>query len=217
MIEDELSKVYTRLTEEVDIHRVPSLEREKIQFSWFLELQAMHGKAREASELHQRFIELVGQQKEEINKLKLYETQHDEATSQVIENEPLLKDKDINKNEARSYDRRVQNLQKALRQRRSDLHKLRRESGRLEAWLRKKSSGDSTRRGNRKKSGRGKTPKQDNSGPITLGDISGLLSGISSEPTPKKSRKVSSKKAGMRKLGNLGAHRGSRSQYKKKE
>ena len=74
-----------------------------------------------------------------------------------------------------------------------------------------------TRRGNRKKSGRGKTPKQDNTGPITLGDISGLLSGISSEPTPKKSRKVSSKKAGMRKLGNLGAHRGSRSQYKKKE
>ena len=217
MIEDELSKVYTRLTEEVDIHRVPSLEREKIQFSWFLELQAMHGKAREASELHQRFIELVGQQKEEIKKLKLYETQHDEATSVVIENEPLLKDKDINKNEARSYDRRVQNLQKALRQRRSDLHKLRRESGRLEAWLRKKSSGDSTRRGDRKKSGRGKTPKQNNSGPITLGDISGLLSGISSEQTPKKSRKVSSKKAGMRKLGNLGAHRGARSQYKKKE
>ena len=35
MIEDELAKVYTRLTEELDIHRVPSLDREKNQFSWF--------------------------------------------------------------------------------------------------------------------------------------------------------------------------------------
>ena len=36
MIEDELSKVYNRLTEELDIHRVPSLAKEKEQFSWFM-------------------------------------------------------------------------------------------------------------------------------------------------------------------------------------
>ena len=83
MIEDELSKVYKRLTEELDIHRVPSLKKEKEQFSWFMELQAMHGKAREASELHQKFIELVTLQKEEIKKLKIYETKHDDATSKL--------------------------------------------------------------------------------------------------------------------------------------
>jgi hypothetical protein len=219
MIEDELAKVYSRLTEEIDIHRVPSLEREKIQFSWFLELQAMHGKAREASELHQRFINLVKEQKVEIKKLKVYETKHDEATVKLLEQEPLLKDKSINSNEARSYDRRVQNIQKALRERRGEMHKLRRESGRLEAWSRKKSGGNQggRRGGNRKQfKPRSDKPKE-SSGPMTLGDISGLLSGLGAESSSKKQKKVSSKKAGMKKLGNLGAHRGSRSQYQKKE
>ena len=115
MIEDELSKVYNRLTEELDIHRVPSLGKEKEQFSWFMELQAMHGKAREASELHHRFIELVKEQKEEIKKLKIYETKHDDATAKLLQDEPMLKDKNINSKEVGSYDRRVHNIQKALR------------------------------------------------------------------------------------------------------
>jgi hypothetical protein len=50
-----------------------------------------------------------------------------------------------------------------------------------------------------------------------LGDLSGLLSGLSSDSSSKKEKKVSSKKAGMKRLGNLGAHRGSRSHFKKKE
>ena len=217
MIEDELSKVYSRLTEELDIHRVPSLKKEKEQFSWFMELQAMHGKAREASELHQKFIELVTLQKEEIKKLKIYETKHDDATSKLLDQEPLLKDKNINSKEVGSYDRRVQNIQKALRQRRGEMHKLRREAGRLDAWLRKKSN---QRQGHRsrgkRKDGKGKK-QQESSGPMTLGDISGLLSGMSNESTSKRTRKVSSKKAGMRKMGDLSAHRGSRGHFKKKD
>ena len=216
MIEDELSKVYSRLTEELDIHRVPSLKKEKEQFSWFMELQAMNGKAREASELHQKFIQLVKQQKEEIKKLKIYETKHDDATSKLLEQEPLLKDKSINSKEVGSYDRRVHNIQKALRQRRGEMHKLRREAGRLDAWLRKSSSQSSNRNKGNRKGGKGKKPKQD-SGPMTLGDISGLLSGMNQESSSKKTRKVSSKKAGMRKMGDLSAHRGSRGQFKKKE
>ena len=219
MIEDELSKVYTRLTEELDIHRVPSLNKEKEQFSWFIELQAMHGKAREASELHHRFIELVKQQKEEIKKLKIYETKHDDTTAKLLENEPMLKDKNINSKEVNSYDRRVHNIQKALRKRRGEMHKLRRESGRLDAWLRKKSGDQNRNKGRGKGSRKGSKPRgqKEDSGPMTLGDISGLLSGMGNEESSKRTRKVSSKKAGMRKMGNLGAHRGSRGQFKKKE
>jgi len=44
-----------------------------------------------------------------------------------------------------------------------------------------------------------------------------LLSGMGNEESSKRTRKVSSKKAGMRKMGNLDAHRGSRGQFKKKE
>ena len=220
MIEDELAKVYSRLTEEIDIHRVPSLQREKTHFSWFLELQAMHGKAREASELHQRFIELVTEQKGEIKKLKIFETKHDEATTKLLEQEPLLKDKNINSNEARSYDRRTLSIQRALRQLRGDLHKLRRESGRLDAWLRKKAGNQSRGRRDSRKGNQRKPKSQgskESSGPMTLGDISGLLSEIGNQTTSKKPKKVSSKKAGMRKLGNLGAHRGSRGKYEKKD
>lgn len=99
------------------------------------------------------------------------------------------------------------------------MHKLRREAGRLDAWLRKKSGtqnrGSNRGRGNRK--GSKSRDKKEDSGPMTLGDISGLLSGLGNESSSKRTRKVSSKKAGMRKMGNLGAHRGSRSQFKKKE
>ena len=106
-----------------------------------------------------------------------------------------------------------------MRQLRGEMHKLRRESGRLDAWLRKKSGdknrgrhqGKGKRRGSKSKGGKS------DSGPMTLGDISGLLSGMSSESSSKRTRKVSSKKAGMRKMGNLAAHRGSRGQFKKKE
>ena len=217
MIEDELSKVYSRLTEELDIHSVPSLNKEKELFSWFIELQAMHGKAREASELHQRFIELVTLQKEEIKKLKIYETKHDDATSKLLEQEPLLKDKNINSKEINSYDRRVQNIQKALRQRRGEMHKLRREAGRLDAWMRKKAGSRTGHRGGGKRKGSKSRKKEQDSGPMTLGDISGLLSGSSSDGSSKRTRKVSSKKAGMRKMGNFSAHRGSRGQFKKKE
>ena len=97
------------------------------------------------------------------------------------------------------------------------MHKLRREAGRLDAWLRKKSNPQQTNRSRGKRKG-GKGKKQEeSSGPMTLGDISGLLSGMSKEPSSKRTRKVSSKKAGMRKMGNLSAHRGSRGQLKKKD
>jgi len=90
----------------------------------------------------------------------------------------------------------------------------------LEAWLRKKSNSHSGERGRGRGRG-GRKPKtsrpKEDSGPLTLGDISGLLSGLGNKASSKKTKKVSSKKAGMRKLGNLGAHRGSRGQYKKKE
>jgi len=216
MIEEELLSVYNRLTEEVDIHSVPSLKREKDQFSWFLELQAMHAKSIEATSLHEEFIELVKMQKSEVKKMKIYETKHDEATEKLLAEEPLLKDKKISATQIHSYDRRVKNILRAIRKRQGEMHKLRREAGRLDAWLRKK-QGSSSHRG--KKGDRRRTRKKDSSSSqITIGDISELLSAKESPSTlTKKERKTSSKKAGMRKLGNLGAHRGSRGQYKPKD
>jgi hypothetical protein len=44
-----------------------------------------------------------------------------------------------------------------------------------------------------------------------------MFAELNLKPDPKKDRKTSSKKAGMRKLGNLGAHRGNRGAYVKKD
>ncbi|CAI8156740.1 MAG: Uncharacterised protein [Methanobacteriota archaeon] len=219
MIEEELIRVYNRLTEEVDIHSVPSLYKEMRQFSWFLELQAMHAKAIEATQLHENYVSLVKTQKSEIKKLKIFADKHDEATEKILSEEPLLKDVKISSGQVLSYNRRVKSLQKAIRQRQNELHKMRRESGRLDAWLRKKQNGNSNKRYNNSKRGKQKDRKRsDSNAPLTIGDISQLLSSsnnVSSES--KKVRKTKSKKAGMKKLGNLGAQRGKRSQFKPKD
>jgi hypothetical protein len=216
MIEEELLVVYNRLTEEVDIRSVPSLKREKDQFSWFLELQAMHAKSIEATQLHEEFIELVKLQKSEIKKMKIYETIHDETTEKLLSEEPLLKDIKITTNQIHSYDRRVKNILRAIRQRQGEMHKLRREAGRLDAWLRKKQKTGSHRGGKRDQNRSRK--KEVSNAPITIGDISELIIGKESPRiSSKKERKSSSKKVGMRKLGNLDAHRGSRGQYKPKD
>tara|TARA_Y100000739_G_scaffold204054_1_gene190462 strand:- start:174 stop:839 length:666 start_codon:yes stop_codon:yes gene_type:complete len=219
MIEEELIRVYNRLTEEVDIHSVPSLYKEMRQFSWFLELQAMHAKAIEATQLHENYVSLVKTQKSEIKKLKIFADKHDEATEKILSEEPLLKDVKISSGQVLSYNRRVKSLQKAIRQRQNELHKMRREAGRLDAWLRKKQNGNSNKRYNNSKRGKQKDKKRsDSNAPLTIGDISQLLSSsnnVSSES--KKVRKTKSKKAGMKKLGNLGAQRGKRSQFKPKD
>ena len=98
-------------------------------------------------------------------------------------------------------------------------NKLRREAGRLDAWLRKKSGGQNRGKGRGKGNRRGQKTreKKEDSGPMTLGDISGLLAGMGTESSSKRTRKVSSKKAECAKWATLGAHRGTRSQFKKKE
>ena len=52
----------------------------------------MHGKAREASELHHRFIEAVKEQKED-QEVEDHETKHDDATAKLLKQEPMQKTK----------------------------------------------------------------------------------------------------------------------------
>ena len=58
-IEEQLSKVYKRLTNELNVRRIPSLNQEISDFSWFFELQEMHKKATEAEALHNKYVELA--------------------------------------------------------------------------------------------------------------------------------------------------------------
>ena len=214
-IEEQLSKVYKRLTNELNVRRIPSLNQEISDFSWFFELQEMHKKATEAEALHNKYVELAKLQHKDIKKLEIYESQHDEVTSKMLENEPLLKDVDIGKNGIRSYDKRVYNINRAIHKRKGEFQKLRREIGRLDAWLRILKGGNKNK-SKRRSRGTSRTEKV-TSGPVTLGDLSDLLASASTEKTTKKPKKVSSKKAGMKKFGKFSAHRGNRGSYQRKD
>jgi hypothetical protein len=214
-IEEQLAKVYKRLTNELNVRYIPSLEKEISDFSWFFELQEMHKKAKDAENLHNKYVELSKLQHEDIKKLEMFETKHDEVTTKLLDEEPLLKDLKFGKNGAKSYDKRVYNINRAIHNSRSEFQKLRREIGRLDAWLRiSKGKGKSNKGRDRRDSNKsGKVT----SGPVTLGDLSDLLAQSSQSSSTKKTKKVSSKKAGMKKLGNFSAHRGSRGTYNRKD
>ena len=128
-IEEELRRVYTNLTEISNTGTELSFEKEKALFSWFFELQSMHAHAKATRNYHREFLRLVNQQEKSIdhiknirqeiisvNKLGQYTDFDDLAKRLLIELNPLKKER----------------------------RQLRREIGRLEAWLRNKQSGNKT-------------------------------------------------------------------------
>ncbi len=238
MIEEELLKLYNRLTAVIDRERVPSLNREKDWFSLFFELQQMHIKACEAGELHKEFITLSKSQRQDISQLRNFESEHDDVTKNLLDEEVLLKEEDVSKSGMKSWDKRANSIMRALRQRRNQMHSLRREKGRLEAWMRKDEKTSNSRKGGSKSHSRGTGNRREYRGPskaekeeirkkaasgatISLGDLDTLLSsgglkGLTSDDSNsgKKQRK---KKSAMKNLGDLSAHRGSRNRYSRKD
>ena len=140
-----MTDVYEQLTGEIDIFQVPSLQREEDQFAWFFELQAMHEQATLAQESHQAFIALLKEQKEAVRALKENEKEQLKHKTELIESEPMLKDLDLNFSDAMQFDKKAHKLMKVIDQRRTEVRRLRREKGRLEAWVRISSNPNPTR------------------------------------------------------------------------
>ncbi|GIS27619.1 MAG: hypothetical protein CM15mP128_3780 [Methanobacteriota archaeon] len=87
-IEEELKRLYHTLTAEVDVFRVPSLEREQRNFSRFFELQAMH-RAKVASDAHhQRYIDLFEGSAEEVKKIRTLEKDRKQTHADLLKDEP---------------------------------------------------------------------------------------------------------------------------------
>ena len=134
-IEEELKRLYHTLTAEVDVFRVPSLEREQRDFSRFFELQAMH-KAKLASDAHhQRYIELLRVQREEVKKIRTLEKDRKQAHTDLLKDEPGLKEVRVRSGDVDEYDRRANRITRLLRTRRKERKQLSREVGRLDAFL----------------------------------------------------------------------------------
>jgi hypothetical protein len=240
-IKELMTDVYQQLTGEIDIFQVPSLQREEDQFAWFFELQAMHEQATLAQESHQAFIALLKEQKEAVRALKENEKEQLKHKTELVESEPMLKDLDLNFSDAMQFDKKAHKLMKVIDQRRTEVRRLRREKGRLEAWVRISSNPNPrghARKGNkgggkkRTKSGsadwkpRNKGPRPEDvqkraaeGGTFSLSELDVLLNSggfkavTKGQPTAKSNRRQERKKKANAR--NLTPHRGSRSQSKK--
>lgn len=241
-IRELLVEVYDNLTGDIDFFHVPSLQREEEQFSWFFELHAMHAVALKADAAHKEFIELVREQKKAVKDLKITEKKQTEVHAELVKSEPILANITTEFSQARQFDQNAHSLNKVIQQRRKELRHLRREKGRLEAWIRvsirKDSARNSHSKGDRKGRKKGKSgqanwaPRRDGpkpeevqhraatGGTLSLSDLDVLLNsgGIASvsksRPTPKSSRRAERKKK-QNTARQFSAQRGERAQSKK--
>ncbi len=211
-IEDEMMKVFYRLTEDVDQMTAPSLNKEKELFSWFFELQSMHQHSKKTRELHNQFIKLLNEQKDTLDELDLVKKSGNDSFGNY-----------------ENFDDLAHKLLLELNSIHNEKRTLRREIGRLEAWLRicdrKKKV---KKRYNNKKHNYGSKSNYRNSvnieevksrassgESISLSDLGALLNsgGLSSiqnggkEKSPKKKKKKVN--------SNISASRGKRGRSKK--
>jgi uncharacterized coiled-coil DUF342 family protein len=121
-IEEEISRVYSLLTTE-SLNRVEmNLEKEKQMFSWFFELQSMYEHSKLTRKYHREFLKLLEQQQQSIEHIK-------DIRQEMIEIQSFGKFTD--------FDDLAMKLLKELNPLKRERRNLRREIGRLEAWLRK--------------------------------------------------------------------------------
>ena len=140
-IEDELRKVYYNLTEQSQTDFELSFDKEKSLFSWFFELQSMHEHAKRTRQYHREFLRLVNQQEKSVEQIK-------DIRQEIIDVNSLGKFTD--------FDELAKRLLIELNPLKKERRMLRREIGRLEAWLRKKTNKNSENRRYRKTRSRAK-------------------------------------------------------------
>ena len=121
-IEEELSRIYERLTGEVDIFRVPSILTEENDFSLFFELQEMLPKAREADKLHGQFIELV-------------KNQNNSELSTSTDSASAIKNNISKENNSDTFFSSSNLITRYLEELNLEKRKIKREIGRLKSWL----------------------------------------------------------------------------------
>ena len=214
-IEDEMSKVFKRLTETVDLMRTPSLQKEKELFSWFFELQSMHEHSKKTRELHGEFKKLLREQKN-----ALFELKNVKESSKDIS---ILGD-------YANFDDIAHKLLLEMNPMYTQKRKLKREIGRIEAWLRISEKKPRTRdnRNNKNHSRKNKYSKKKTNvniaevksraatgGSLSLSDLDALLNsgGISSISNEKQNNNAPKKKKGKKK--NFSPQRGNRGRSKK--
>ena len=147
-IHQEMVRMFDSLTSEVDVFNTQTLGREKGDFSYFFELQAMYKASIESNEAHQEFIRLRREQNKEYKALKDTNSQEEDVLNKLIEKNPELKGINLHPKTVKEFQHNANKLQKSINIQYSKKHELKREIGRIEAWIRIASSKANQRKRN---------------------------------------------------------------------
>jgi hypothetical protein len=133
--ENEMLKVYERLTGEVDIFKVPSIQKEEEWFSYFFELQEMYKLMVEADHAHQKAGELFKLQQKNFTQLKSLNSEISATFDSAIQDESILEGVQLNYSSLLEIRKSISNL-KRIRSKCFKIRKnVRRERGRLLAYV----------------------------------------------------------------------------------
>jgi DNA polymerase sigma len=234
-IRQEMVRMFDSLTAEVDIFNTQNLGKERGDFSYFFELQAMYKASIESNEAHQEFIRLRREQNKEYKALKKTNSEEEDVLNRLIEKNPELKGINLHPKTVKEFQHNANKLQKSINIQYSKKHELKREIGRIEAWIRIAASKGNQRQRNDSKPRvhRRQAPavninevreRASSGGSFSLNELDALLSkggisGIEStkrSPTPNQSdrRKSGRKKATYRVDPRQGRKRGNKQSRK---
>ena len=234
-IRQEMVRMFDSLTAEVDIFNTQNLGKERGDFSYFFELQAMYKASIESNEAHQEFIRLRREQNKEYKALKKTNSEEEDVLNRLIEKNPELKGINLHPKTVKEFQHNANKLQKSINIQYSKKHELKREIGRIEAWIRIAASKGNQRQRNDSKPRvhRRQAPavninevreRASSGGSFSLNELDALLSkggisGIEStkrSPTPNQSdrRKSGRKKATYRVDPRHGRKRGNKQSRK---
>ena len=234
-IYQEMVRMFKSLTSEVDVFNTRGLGGEKGDFSYFFELQAMYKASLESNQAHQEFIRLRKERNNEYKAFKAINSEEETVLNRLIESNPELKGINVEPKTMKELNRNAKKLQRSINNQYSKKYELRREIGRIEAWLRIAASKGKQRpkRDSKPRTTRRQAPavninevreRASTGGSFSLNELDALLSkggisGIEStkrSPTPNQSdrRKSGRKKATYRVDPRQGRKRGNKQSRK---
>ena len=218
IIEQRMLETHRRLTTiPHDLSKMPNRDHEAKLFSFFFELKAMHTRKVKGNQLHQKYIELLRNQEEKLKQLDKLSEQRKSAAEEAREE---VSDQQANPKEIRKLNERIAAMLETIKTHRSELKKMRREIGRLEAYVRVRKKSTKSSRGGKKigprldevkaRASSGKSLSIEdmnallNSGNLldTLGDAENVVSDKKPEPVKKKKRQAGAARGRRRTLNS---------------
>ena len=212
IIEQRLVQTHRRLaTIPNDLAKMPNRDHEIKLYSFFFELQAMHAQKVRGNDLHQKYIDLLRNQE---GKLKLLDKLSAERKSIAEEAREEIADQKANPKEIRNLNERIAKMLELINKNRTELKKMRREIGRLEAYARVRKKAQKGGKGRRKIGLRLDEVKAraSSGGALSLEDLEALLNsgGLGAIPDAEETSGKTAPEPEKKKRRKVGAARGRR-------